>query len=707
MEHVVSHMELGPLPVRRTRLAVPWLPGLAVFLLALLPRILNLSAMITPDERRWVERAVAFFAGLVQHDWAATFQTGHPGVTTMWTGTLGLLGQYLQSRSDLTILQYLSQVTTRPSVTLEYLLPARLPTAVLTALCVVAVYLLLRRLFSELPALLAAVLLALDPFFLAHSRVIHHDALATSFSLVALIAFLGYVWRHQHFLWLVLSAVSAGLAFLSKGSALFLIGFMGLVLLWAMWADIRRQPHAWRQVLAGRVGVGLVWFVIAALVFIAFWPAMWVDPLGTVAGMMDKAVGYAQEAHTKGNYFMGQPVADPGPLFYPLVLLFRTTPLTLLGLALFLVQLVLYVRRYGFSAVVDSAGVQVQISLLLYVVIFTLFMGFGSKKFDRYLLPVIPVVDILAGIAIAQAMCWLTERRAAPEIKGASVASNTRQGIAVVLAVLVMQGLASLPQHPYYLSAYNALVGGPWLAQRILLVGWGEGLEQAAFYLNEQPDVQDTSVSLFYYRDFVTFFAGQTQKLEDDNPDNPVPWQGADYVVFYVNQVQRQIPDEATVGYFQSLPPEFAFERNGIPYVQVYRAPEIVPDALLPGEHIQRAELDGKLELASYTLHAEPVEQGKIALDLYWRAAVELSDDYEVTIAVENASGDVLGRTGGLLYAGGQPASQWPGNRLMRTPFEVAVDGDTTALPGRYFVRLRVSPGEHEIVLEQTPESQG
>ena len=670
-----------------------------MFLLALLPRILDLSAIITPDERRWVERSVAFFTGLVEYDWASTFQTGHPGVTTMWTGTIGLFGEYLRVHSDLTILEYLSQVTTRPSVTLEYLAPARLPTAILTALCVVVIYLLMRRLFSQLPALLAAVLLALDPFYLAHSRVIHHDALATSFSLIALIAFLGYVWRHQSYLWLILSGVSAGLAFLSKGSALFLIGFMGLVLLWAMWADIRRQPHAWRQAVTGRVGVGLVWFAVAAVIFIACWPAMWVDPVGTVGGMLGKAVGYAQEAHTKGNYFMGQSVADPGPLFYPLVLLFRTTPLSLLGLFLFLVQVVLYVRRHGLSSLIDSAGVQVQVSFLLYVVIFTLFMGFGSKKFDRYLLPVFPVVDLLAGIAIAQAVRWLTDHRLDPDSDAAPGSGNAGMAGIVVLAILFMQGLASLPQHPYYLSAYNALVGGPWLAQQVLLVGWGEGLEQAAYYLNEQPDVQDTDVSLFYYRDFITFFGGTTQKLEDDNPDNPVPWQGADHVVFYVNQVQRQIPDEATVAYFQSLSPEYTFERNGIPYVQVYRAPETVPDELLPGDHVQGADLDGKLELASYSLQFPTADPGEVELDLYWRTLSELTEEYEVQIDVQSADGDVLGSTGGLLYADGQPSSDWPVNRLLRTPFRISL-GDAPAVEsGQYLVRLEISPGTHEIEL--------
>ena len=78
MEPVANHTQVDPGPERRTRLAVAWLSGLGVFLLALLPRILDLSAIITPDERRWVERSVAFFTSLVEHDWASTFQTGQP-----------------------------------------------------------------------------------------------------------------------------------------------------------------------------------------------------------------------------------------------------------------------------------------------------------------------------------------------------------------------------------------------------------------------------------------------------------------------------------------------------------------------------------------------------------------------------------------------------------------------------------------------------
>jgi hypothetical protein len=282
-------------------------------------------------------------------------------------------------------------------------------------------------------------------------------------------------------------------------------------------------------------------------------------------------VEYAQEAHSKGNYFLGQPVEDPGPLFYPVVLLFRTTPLSLIGLCLFVVQLVRRIWRRRLATLTHQADALVLVSLLAFVVLFTTFMSMGSKKFDRYLLPAFPIVDILAGAALAHTL-------------GKAIGGHWRAGsVAVAVAsITVLQGIAALPQHPYYLSAYNALAGGPWLAQKALLVGWGEGLEQAADYLNNKPDAAHLRASTFYYRDITTFFKGQGEKLVDDNPENPIPWQGTDYVIFYVNQVQRQIPDPATVAYFQSLTPEYTFERSGIPYIQVYRTPDAIPESLRP-----------------------------------------------------------------------------------------------------------------------------
>ena len=659
-----------------------WLLTVGVFLLALLPRVLNLGVIITPDERRWAERSINFFTALLQQDWAQTFQTGHPGVTTMWTGTVGLWGKYLLEARPGSLLDYLSQVPTRPSIASEYLTSLRMPTAILSALAIVLVYLLLRRLFNQGAALIGAALLALDPFYLAHSRVIHHDALATTFSVLALLTFLGYVWRHQHVLWLVFSGAAAGLAFLSKGSALFLLPFVGLVLLWAIWADVRRQPAAWRHAVMGRVGVGLLWAGIAALIFIAVWPAMWVNPIGTVQGMLEKSIGYAQEAHTKGNYFLGQPVEDPGLLFYPLILLLRTTPISLIGLILFVIELLRYARRHGLSALIDSPSGQVQVSLLAYLVLFTAFMSLGAKKFDRYLLPVFPVADILAGIGIAQVIREVADR------------NHWRvQAVRLtVAAVIVMQCVAALPQHPYYLSAYNALAGGPWLATKALLVGWGEGLERAVDYLNSQPNAEKLKAATFYYRDIETFFKGQGEKLEDDNPDNPVPWQGTDYVIFYINQSQRLIPDEATVRYFQAQPVVYAVEHNGIPYAQVYRTPVMIPDELLPGAHVQRVTVDDTIEHVSYTVEPGRQKNAPLLMRLYWRALAPVPVDYQVHLQLVDRAGRIWGTAEAPLLAKDTPTSQWPANRIVQTALEIPLGQEPPA--GDYSLQIGLSPSD-------------
>ncbi|NIO70688.1 MAG: hypothetical protein GTN71_17065, partial [Anaerolineae bacterium] len=69
--------------------------GSFLFLVALLPRAFGLNVFITPDEYLWIERSGEFLAALLRADWAATFQVGHPGLTTRWTGVLGILATYL------------------------------------------------------------------------------------------------------------------------------------------------------------------------------------------------------------------------------------------------------------------------------------------------------------------------------------------------------------------------------------------------------------------------------------------------------------------------------------------------------------------------------------------------------------------------------------------------------------------------------------
>ena len=79
------------------------------------------------------------------------------------------------------------------------------------------------------------------------------------------------------------------------------------------------------------LGGYVLWGIVAAATFVVLWPAMWRNPLGTLAQIAAEMSVYVA-GHENGNFFMGRPVDDPGVLFYPVAYYFRATPATLIGL---------------------------------------------------------------------------------------------------------------------------------------------------------------------------------------------------------------------------------------------------------------------------------------------------------------------------------------------------------------------------------------
>lgn len=190
-----------------------WLVTLLLFALALLPRAVGLDDFYTTDEAYfWQRRVDRFSDALVMRDWAATNQTGHPGVTTMW---LGALGQRLALARGLT--------EPGPGDGATFLAHLRTPLAVANALAVALGYLLLRRLLRPATAVLAALLWASSPFLIAHSRLLHLDALLTSCMTLSLLCLLvvvaGRARGERRPLALVGSGLFGGLALLTKAPA--------------------------------------------------------------------------------------------------------------------------------------------------------------------------------------------------------------------------------------------------------------------------------------------------------------------------------------------------------------------------------------------------------------------------------------------------------------------------------------------------------
>jgi Dolichyl-phosphate-mannose-protein mannosyltransferase len=574
--------------------------GVAVFALAALIRLWSIDTYVTIDESRWVQRASDFWALIGQGNREDTFIIGHPGVTTMWTALLGMGPErarhfsFLEGRDD----------ATRRDGYFDALIAARRPFALVGALGVMAVTLLGWRLLGMGPALLAGLLLAFEPFLVAHARVVHLDSALTTYSSIALLAGLVFWSAGGGWPYLVLSGIAAGLAFLTKAPSVFVIGFVPLMafVTWAM--RLGRSPRTF----AALVGQGLIWGGLAFAVAILLWPAFRVDPIGTVLKMAQFTERVGGGEHD--NYFFGEVTDDPGPLFYPLALLLRLAPLTLVGL----IGLAILGRR------LDAPRRRTAIWLALYSAGFIAMMDIGPKKFDRYLLPIFPSVGLLAGLGF-----WLIVRRDA-RMRRRWAAPYLPAGA----AILVLQAATLLSVQAYPLAYYNPLLGGGALAERLVLVGWGEGLDQVASWLNSQPRaIGAPTIATSYHRVLQAQLDGSAVPLERVRM--------ADYVVPYVNTLQRGEDDDVLAPYLANGQPEFAVRVNGIEYARVYRGPHF------PLGDSVGAEFGGRTALLSYVAapgsgDLRPTEDATVQLRWDRPAAA----DERVVVAIAGPDGRVV-----------------------------------------------------------------
>jgi 4-amino-4-deoxy-L-arabinose transferase-like glycosyltransferase len=520
---------------------------LLVLLIAAIPRLWSLNTYITWDEPMWVFRSIHFLSALLRGDLQGTFLVGHPGVITMICGSIGIAIKRFVLGEGVDDFQWLSQLAAlEPNDALAlrrlgaFLPAAKLPIVLLNAVCIAGIYSLSRRLFGRRAALLAGLLLALDPFHLALSRVLHIDGATANLmmlSLLLLLLSLRRGWQVR----LVLSGTLAGLAFLCKSYSLFLGPFAALVVLAFTFTRQQPMPRAVRRF--------ALWCLGAGLAVVLLWPAVWAAPVHTIGGVLQTAFGYAAVPSESTGFFLGQQVEDAGPLFYPLALAFRTTPLVWLGLLALLAAALWSLLRPAEPSEREAdagsgAGFETR-TLLSYALLFAVLMTLASKKFDRYMLPVIVALNLLAASGLS-ALAQRLKRRA---VWGA------------VAIALLAQGAFVLWHHPYYLTWYNPLLGGIQRARRVLPLGWGDGMNLAADYLNDKEDVEQLIVATGGMPGFAPLFQGQVQPFTEHGLAT------SDYAIVYVSDVQQQ---SVAVKRFAGEQPEAVLRVHGMDYVWVY-----------------------------------------------------------------------------------------------------------------------------------------
>jgi len=672
-----------------------------LLLVALLPRLFQLDRFITADEILFLDHARNFLAGLASGDPSLTLGIGYPGVTLAWANALGLLVLYGLSKlglvgiaaTNLSLSQFLAGADVQP---LPYYVAGRVVSAVLITALLLLFYVVARRLFASegrswgaLVASLSALLLALDPYVLGYSRLMH---IAVPLALLMCLTVMAWMlWLNGgQVRWAGLAGVLGGLALLTKSTALLMAPILlGLTLLYWLVerpADGRSTPIQWAWL--GRVLVGWLGVLgIAALVFFLLWPAMWHDPAaawGLTFGKLwvDKEAGQGN----LGMFWMGGYVEDPGLAFYVVALLLKLSPVMLIGLVVSLFTLRPTRERWA------------ELGLWAYALVYLLVMTVASKKSVRYMLPAFAAFAPLAAYGLVRLGRWAankaSRRRTDESHRLAFVTVFSRRPL---LLVVVLSLLIALTYAPTYLSYYNPLLIGWRWAPKAILVGWGEGLGDAARFLNQRPDAERASVAVWYDWTFAPFYVGQTLPLSTENVMT------ADHSVFYINQVQRDIPDPNLITYFGRRRPEHVVRLNGIEYAWVY--PAISGDGLLPVSAVPvGVPMGDAVVLEGYEARPDNTGQG-IVVTLYWRALQSGLPDYFVYVRAVDETGQIRARTDSPPVMGFWPTSRWEGGNLVAD--EQVLTRAPETQPGTYRLEVGMYDPQTWAVLEPVSGERG
>ena len=263
--------------------------------------------------------------------------------------------------------------------------------------------------------------------------------------------------------------------------------------------------------------------------------------------------------HEVEHFFFGKVVNDPGLLFYPFVITIKSTPL-MLPLAL-VACLLLWKQRKDSGE--TARHFKISVALVIGIMIFTVCLSATSKKFSRYLLPVFPMLEILAAIGFVAGLKWgytaLCSRFGTEE----TAKYKTALAVIACLGFFFIQVFPVMARHPYYGTYYNLC----WKITditKIITVGEASGLDLAADYLNKAPNahrmqVQVSPLSTEFVRYYFEGFAYRADRRMGRIPD---------YEVVYIRDSQiGRVPETGTLnGELEAV-----ITLNGIDHVWIYK----------------------------------------------------------------------------------------------------------------------------------------
>jgi hypothetical protein len=541
------------------------------------PRTFDIDRVVTVDEPVFLGMSANFSNAIAHGEFAKTSQFLYPAVTIMWTGMLGFLAEIpnyvtdhpdqIEPTTDSILKTVHGPIRAVGGDPLSALVAAREAKVALQG-CVFFVALwLLYRLFGLAVTALTAAFIIFDPFLIAHDQLLHVDGVTGITAFTSMLA-TAYADRepNRKALW-VLAGASAALCWLTRLTGLVLLPIILLVIIDGAISRYRRAAltgkaaTVWAAKTAGLViGASLV-------TTLAVWPALWVDLVGTIHSTVGEWRKLVATPHPFGLYFAGQTIkGDPGVMFYVFVFLYKITPFTLIGLAITGVAFL-----FRIDAIMPRRSWRPVVIVTTFVVVYSVGMAAGMRKFDRYILPDFLFFDLLAAVGIVGVGGLLWAKR-----HGA-----WRAAVAIAIAGLVAgQVSIAFAQRPYLLVYYNPLLGGTQTAEKILMLGWGEGLDQAAKFILSQPGGDTAVVRTSMHPATMLYFFPPTVTTESllfkANQEGLRAWSNTHYVVTHILQWNRNAVPEV-IPYLSTFEPIYTVTIDGADFVRVYDLRHIPP----------------------------------------------------------------------------------------------------------------------------------
>lgn len=475
-----------------------------VLIIALLaPRLPGLGSYVTLDEPYWLSMGANFYYALGQREFQNTVYEYQPAVTTMWIVAAAMLvyfpeyrgfGQGYLDYNKGSLDGFLVEHGKHPLVLLEI---SRVIQVFVILFLFLILYYLLLKFISKPAAAFAVIFASLDPFFLSQSRILDHEAMLSLFVVISVLALAIYLTQNRQIRFLMLSGIAAGLAQLTKSSALAILAPVGILFLIQIYQE--RRAGFWKAFL-NNTKIFIFWVFILIGAYIFFWPGMWVAPQKMLYEVYGNAFSYA---------FQGSRLAVTGELessqfslnlnangIFSLVEMFlrRTTPLTWVGILLGFA----YLWQKEFIYKILFA--QLWVTAAAFIIMFGVAQGRNSP---HYILCSYLALNTLAGLGWFYFIKKLVNQFAEIKFQQAQYAG--------LFLLLFFQFGSGALHFPYYFTYENPILYLYNTKKDYPLFPYGEGLEFAGQYLTSLPNAKDSSALVYYSRgSFSYFYTGTT-----------------------------------------------------------------------------------------------------------------------------------------------------------------------------------------------------